>query len=159
MYWTNVQQKFFRKTLIEGCSLHLYASFGNFCVQIGQFFERIPKSTTFDQFGRKRCQKKRKDVDYNLLLDFFQKYFVVHEQSAVKNTFSTYVCYAPDVFFGWICNVELLYAERSPRQVLLSNCFWFFLGKILQLFLRCYNYIMKNYCMLKKLKDLLEESS
>ena len=44
-----------------------------------------------DQFGSKRCQKKRKDVDYQLLLDFFQKYFVVHERSAVKNSFSKYV--------------------------------------------------------------------
>ena len=39
-----------------------------------------------EQFGRKMCQKKRKDVDYKLLLDFFQKYFVKHERSAVKNT-------------------------------------------------------------------------
>ena len=30
-----------------------------------------------DQFGRKSCQKKRKDVDYKLLQDHFQKYFVV----------------------------------------------------------------------------------
>ena len=42
MYWTNfrqttahVQQTFFGKTLIDVCSLHLYASFGTFCVQIG----------------------------------------------------------------------------------------------------------------------------
>ena len=46
MYWTNyrqptahVQQNIFGKTLTEVCSLHLYASFGTFCVQIGQFFE------------------------------------------------------------------------------------------------------------------------
>ena len=44
-----------------------------------------------DQFGRKKCQKKSKDVDYKLLQDFFQKYFIVHEQSAVKNSFPTYV--------------------------------------------------------------------
>ena len=30
---------FFEKTLIEICSPHLYASFGTFCVQIGQLFE------------------------------------------------------------------------------------------------------------------------
>ena len=35
-----------------------------------------------DQFGRKRCQKKDKDVDYKLLSEFFQKYFVVHKRSA-----------------------------------------------------------------------------
>ena len=43
MYLTNnweptvhVQLNIFGKTLIKVCSLHLYASFGTFCVQIGQ---------------------------------------------------------------------------------------------------------------------------
>ena len=49
--------------------------------------------------GCKRCQKKRKDVDYNLPEEFFQKYFDVHEWSAVKNSFSTYVFYDPDGLF------------------------------------------------------------
>ena len=45
MYWTkfrqptaHVQQNIFGKSIIEVCSLHLYASFGTFCVQIGQSF-------------------------------------------------------------------------------------------------------------------------
>ena len=45
MYWTNlrqptahVQQNIFGKTPKKTCSLHLYASFGTFCVQIGQLF-------------------------------------------------------------------------------------------------------------------------
>ena len=45
MYRTNfrqptahVQRNIFGKTLIEVCSLHLYASFGTFCIQIGQLF-------------------------------------------------------------------------------------------------------------------------
>ena len=54
-----------------------------------------------DQFGRKRCQKKRKDVDYKLLYGFFQKHFFLHERLAVKNSVSTYVCYAPDGLF-WL---------------------------------------------------------
>ena len=49
-----------------------------------------------DQFGRKRGQKMRKDVDYKHLQEYFQKYFVIHERSAVKNSFSTNVCYTPD---------------------------------------------------------------
>ena len=40
-------------------------------------------------------------MDYELLKEFFQKYFVLHEQSAVENSFSTYVCYAPDGLF-WL---------------------------------------------------------
>ena len=51
------------------------------------------------KFGRKRWQKKRKYVDYNLLKEFFQKYFVAHEQSAVKYSFNIYVCYALDGLF------------------------------------------------------------
>ena len=46
MYWTNywqptvdVQQFFFEKNLTEVGSSHLCASFGTFCVQIGQLFE------------------------------------------------------------------------------------------------------------------------
>ena len=30
-----------------------------------------------DQFERKICQKKRKDVSYQLLEEFFQKYFIL----------------------------------------------------------------------------------
>ena len=36
--FNQIQQNIFGKTLIEVCSLHLYASFGTFCVQIGQIF-------------------------------------------------------------------------------------------------------------------------
>ena len=121
VYWTNfwqptahLKQDIFGKTLIEVCSLHLYASFGTFCVQIGQSFapqwvfkhseefrnrRHFPSKTAncrfsniiqrlivpqiIDQFGRKRCQKKREDVYYKLLWELFQKYFVVHEHLAV----------------------------------------------------------------------------
>ena len=150
MYWTNirqptvhVQQNIFGKTLIEVCSPHLYASYGTFCVQIGQLvtaqwvFEHLeefrnwrhfPSKTAvcrflkvlqrltvpriYDQFGRKRCLKKRKDVDYKLLKKYSQKYFVVHEQSAVKNLFSTYVCYTPDGLF-WVQPVGLLKLRKT----------------------------------------------
>ena len=76
-----------------------------------------------DQFGRKRCQKKRKDVDYKLLLEFFQKYFVVHKQSAVENSFSTYVCYAPDglfwlnLYFRKCCHSDLFKNQFSPTLI------------------------------------------
>ena len=99
--------------------------FGTFCVQIDQLFEsqwafeivvlkenvadleilpnvqRLTVPLIIDQFGRKRCQKKRKDLSYQLLQEFFQKYFVVHELWAGKNSFSTYfVCYTLDFYFG-----------------------------------------------------------
>ena len=43
------------------------------------------------RFGRKMCQKKPKEVSYQLLWEFAQKYFVVHELWAGKNSFSTYI--------------------------------------------------------------------
>ena len=46
MFWTNfwqptthVQQNIFEKTFTKSGSLHFYASFGPFCVKIGQLFE------------------------------------------------------------------------------------------------------------------------
>ena len=50
---------------------------------------------------RKSCQKKRKDVNYKLLYEFFQKYLILHEHSATENSFSTYLCYDPDGLF-WL---------------------------------------------------------
>ena len=110
MYWTNlwqptvhVQQNVFEKTQIEGCSPHLYASFGTFCVQIGQLFAA---QWVFEKYLKtvKWLFLKEYDVNFEFFRKFmrvFQKYFVAHEQSAVKNSFSTYVCYAPDGLF-WL---------------------------------------------------------
>ena len=95
MYWTNfwqptvlLQQNIFEKNHIELGSSHLYASFGIFCVQIGQLveaqwdfklsfknailpffynFQRLTLPRIIDQFERKICQKKRRDVEYKLL--------------------------------------------------------------------------------------------
>ena len=62
---------FFEKTLIEVGSSHLYASFGTFCVQIGQFFEA--------QWVFEKCLKtvkslfsKENEVDF----EFFRKFKV-----------------------------------------------------------------------------------
>ena len=78
MYWTNiwqptvrVQQDIFEKILVEDSSSHLYASFGTFCVQIGQLFEA--------QWVFEKCLKlvkslfsKENDVDF----EFFRKFKV-----------------------------------------------------------------------------------
>ena len=62
-----------------------------------------------DQFGRKRCQKKRKNMNYKLLYE-----------SAVKTSLSTYVCYARTVYFGWICrrrwNHVILEESKGPKK-------------------------------------------
>ena len=123
--WTNfwqptvyVQQNIFEKTLIKIGSSHLYASFGEFCVQIGrlvgsqwdfklsEYFETnaiflqkqrfLPFSKIFQRltvprkiihFGRKRYQKKRKELP--AFINVFSKISWGHERSAVKNAFST----------------------------------------------------------------------
>ena len=42
---------------------------------ISEFFRRLTVPRITDQFGCKRCQKKRKDVDYKLFLRVFSKIF------------------------------------------------------------------------------------
>ena len=43
-----------------------------------------------DQFERKRCQKKRKGINYKLLKEFLQKCVFVNERLSVKVSLSTY---------------------------------------------------------------------
>ena len=64
-------------------------------------------SRIIDEFGRKRCQKKRKDVDHKLLYKFFQKYFVAYERFAVKNSFNTYV---------WLILIESISKKQDGRK-------------------------------------------
>ena len=56
-------------------------------------------------------------MNYNLLQEIFQKYFVVHEQLAVKSSFSTYVCYAPDGLF-WLNLYTLGYLRIVIIEIL-----------------------------------------
>ena len=78
MYWTNFWQPtvhapqiYFEKTLIKAGSSHLYASFGTFCVQIGQLFE---VQWVFEKYMKavKSLISKENDVD----LEFYRKFKV-----------------------------------------------------------------------------------
>ena len=72
-----------------------------------------------DQFGRKRCQKKRKDASYQLISEFVQKYFVLlHELWAGKILFSTWICYTFDVLFWWAVYVVYCCENFSPQSIL-----------------------------------------
>ena len=74
--------------------------------------------------GTKGAKKKCKDVDYIFFISFFQKYFVVHEQSAVKNSFSTYyVCYAPDGLF--LLNLYELNYVSEKKSIKYENKIYF----------------------------------
>ena len=63
--------------------------------------KRLTVTWIFDQFWSKTWQKKRKDMYYKLLSELFQIYLAVHEQSAAKNSFSTYVFNDPNGLF-WL---------------------------------------------------------
>ena len=124
----HVQRNIFEKTFREVCSLHLCTSFGHLlrpnCLVIrnrryfpskpaicrySSILQRLTVPRRIDQFGHKRCQKKRKDVGYELLSEFF---FVSHERWAVKNSFIIYGCHEPNVLL-W----TVLYA---PAKWLIS---------------------------------------
>ena len=91
----HAQHNIFEKTPVEAGSSHLCDSFGTFYVQIGtlfeaqwvfdkcmktvkspfskendvdfEFFRKFTVPWIIDQYGRKRCQKKRKGGSYALL--------------------------------------------------------------------------------------------
>ena len=88
-------------------------SFENGDFTVLKHFQRLTVSPKIDQFGRKRCQKKRKDVSHQLLWQLLQKYFVVHERSAVKNSFSTYIWSKVDS-----CFCEAVYVPNTQVNVL-----------------------------------------
>ena len=133
----HVQHHIWIKNLIKVYSPHLYASFDTICVQNSQLFaaqrvfkhseefwnrpsktaicrfanmQRLTVPRMIGQFGRKRCQKKRKDMDYKILLEFFKNTLLCLNGWLSKNS---YVRYALDVFFGWIC--------RSDQEVIVHE--------------------------------------
>ena len=122
------KQSIFEQTLIEAGSLHLYASFAPFASKLVNYsrhtetlnFRKNSKSTSFsfensnftvfmhfsivDQLRRKGCQKKRKDVSYQLPEEFVQNYSVVCELWAGKSLFTTYVWNTLDVLYQFLSN-------------------------------------------------------
>ena len=57
-------------------------SFKNDDLSICKHSSNTPCASIIDQFWRKMCQKKCEDVGYQLLPEFFQKYFVKHESKS-----------------------------------------------------------------------------
>ena len=132
----HVQQNIFEKSLKEVGSSHRYDSFGTFCVQIGHFleaqwvFEKCLKTVkllfskenvVFFEIFRKFKVSLRLEYFLNLdakgakrivkmwatnLLRAYSKYFVVHNLSAVRNYFSTYVWRKVDSCFCWAVYVQ-----------------------------------------------------
>ena len=107
---------------------HRWERFGDFQTYL---LQRLAVPRIFDQFGRERCQKKRKEVDYKRLKEFFQKYFVVHEQSAVKDSFITYVwpgrfilveSVCSDYYLCWkFCRTSMLGRQSKPLEAEISQ--------------------------------------
>ena len=56
---------------------------------------------------------------------FFQKYFAVHNLSAVKNSCSTYVeCYTLLIIFYWQCSVRILVLSTVINWNHGDHCIW-----------------------------------
>ena len=71
-------------------------------LSISEFYRLFKDSLCREILTNLDANGAKRRVDYKLLKELFQKYFVVHEHSAVKNSLSTYVlCYAPDGLF-WL---------------------------------------------------------
>ena len=76
--------------------------------------------------GAKGPKKKRKDVDYELLFEFFQKCFLVHKLWDVKDAFSTYVFKAVSTRtneFGSMTarkddtnSINLIFCHKRPQK-------------------------------------------
>ena len=62
------------------------------------------------QFGRKRCQKKRKVLGYQSIRVFVKTFCFIWTAGAVKNSFIACVCYTPDGLF-W----KVLYVLKAPK--------------------------------------------
>ena len=69
-------------------------------------------------------QKKRTDVGYKLLYEFFKNillHMIVFERWAFKNLFITYVCYAPDVLFWTVLYVCLQIEKPQCASVRMTS--------------------------------------
>ena len=79
-----------------------------------------------DQFGHKMCQKKRKDVDYKLLQDFFKNIFLyMHCRLSKIRSVQTYVI-PWTVYFGWIWS-----RMNGKKQVLIDRLIsWIIFDKL-----------------------------
>ena len=135
MYWTNfrqatahVQQNIFGKTLIEVCSLHLYASFGTFCVKIGQIFaaqrvfkqseelrnrRHFPSMTAICRFPNMLQRLTVPRIIDQLGRKMCQKkrkdmdYMYINGQLSKIRSVHTYVILRT-VYFVWICIYKLI---------------------------------------------------
>ena len=132
----HVKQNIFENTLVEACSPNLYASFGTFCVEIGQLCEtqwvfeaclKINKSLSWKEnssdhlkthcaanngpiWTQKVPKRSVKMSTTSFYKSFFKKYVGIHEQSAVSKIRSvhTYVMHRT-VYFGWICSCVFIW--------------------------------------------------
>ena len=90
MYWTNfrqptahVQQNIFGKTLIKVCIPHLYASFGNFCAQIGQLFKA---QRVFEVYLNRQIAVIEGKCRFRISV-VFRKFKYEHYQSSITKPF------------------------------------------------------------------------
>ena len=77
--------------------------------RFSNIIQRLIVPRTIDQFGRKRCQKKHKDVDYNFL---FQKYLLNMSSRLSKiRSVHTYVIPGRFILVESVATLALLLSE------------------------------------------------
>ena len=105
-----------------------YFKFVHAIFRCSSILQRLTLPRMIDQFGRKMCQMKRKDVSYQLLLEFFQKYFVVHERwpdSSLEIIFSHAIIDDFSKYLRTCRRVFLSCPFSRPKTQLLSYIFPF----------------------------------
>ena len=115
----------------------------------------VPRKLTI--FGHKRCQKKRKDVNYKLLQEFFQKSLVVHEQSAVKNSVSTYIRM---LYPGRFILVETVcHSHLNISKIPFSDLSFDQFLKYFHILRNNFKFLLQFFCCLKIVSDFTDTIS
>ena len=79
----HVEQNIFQKNLIEICSPHLYASFGTFCVQIGQLFAA--------KWVFKHSEESRNPQHFpSIAIDSINLSIFKHTNTSISKTYCSY---------------------------------------------------------------------
>ena len=123
---------------MEVCSPHLYASFGNFCVQIGPLFAAQWVFKQSEEFrNRQHFPLKSANCRFSIIIQrltvsriidqFWRKWYQKKRKDVdykliwelyMSSRLSTYVCYAPDglIWLNLYVNLTLPSHNVLPRQ-------------------------------------------
>ena len=90
--------------------------------RFSNILQRLSLPRIIDQFGHKKCQKKRKDVTYKLQKKCSQKYllYMSNQLSKIRSVHTYAIIPWTVVYFGWICSLSLRKINATAPSKLLS---------------------------------------